>query len=112
MQPIPVGPSTIAGFLSTILAGALAVVAFVAGDHSEQTLGVIVGGALAAISLVTTLLGRYAQARAAIRSGAGWVSRVSDAVIDQMDNPDLPSDPDAPDPESVPTVRPHGDLNG
>jgi protein-S-isoprenylcysteine O-methyltransferase Ste14 len=56
---VPVGTAT---------AAVLALVAFLSGDRSEQTLGTIVAGALAIVSLAITQLGRYWQARELARA--------------------------------------------
>jgi len=60
---VPVGPTTVAGYGVTAVGVALALVAFLAGDRSEQTLGVLVAGGVAALAFVVTQVNRYAQAR-------------------------------------------------
>jgi hypothetical protein len=59
---VSVGTSTVAGLLATLAGFAAAVAAYKQGDRSEATLGTIAGAAVGAISLVTTMVGRFAQA--------------------------------------------------
>jgi hypothetical protein len=60
---VAVGKSTVAGGSVTLVAYALAIVAFAQGARDEATIGALVVGTL---SLLTTLAGRYGQAIAAI----------------------------------------------
>lgn len=60
---VPVGVTSIAGYTLTSGAAIAAILAFIEGDRSEQTLGVVAAVALAAISFLATTVGRYAQAR-------------------------------------------------
>jgi hypothetical protein len=61
---VPVGTTSKAGYGVTAFALASAVIAYATGDHSQQTTGVIVAGAVAALSFLVTQAGRYAQAHA------------------------------------------------
>lgn len=65
---VPVGKTTVAGWGTTATAAVLALVAFLSGDHSEQTLGTVVAGTLAVVSFAVTQLGRYWQARELARA--------------------------------------------
>lgn len=67
---VAVGPSTVLGAGVSTSAFVAAVLAFLFGDHSQQTLGTIVGGALSGTVLVVTLAGRYLQAHAALTNAA------------------------------------------
>jgi thiamine transporter ThiT len=58
---VPVGASTVAGGSVSLVAFALAIVAFITGARDEATIGALVTGL---VSLVTTLAGRFAQATA------------------------------------------------
>lgn len=66
---VSVGASTVAGYSVSVAAVVAAVLAYVHGDRSEQTLGVITAGVVAVVSFAITQVGRYAQARALIREG-------------------------------------------
>jgi hypothetical protein len=68
--PVPVGLTTKAGYTVSFLAFVAAIVAFVSGDHSDQTLGTIVAGAIGLVSLAATQLGRYVQAHTSIKAQA------------------------------------------
>jgi hypothetical protein len=59
---VPVGPGSIVGFGVGATAFAAAVAAFLFGDHSEQTVGTIVGGLLSGVLFAATILGRQWQA--------------------------------------------------
>lgn len=55
---VPVGVSTVAGGGVSLVAFVLAVIAFATGAHDAETLALLATGL---VSLVTVLLGRYAQ---------------------------------------------------
>jgi len=63
---VPVGVSTVSGYGLTVIAFAAAVVAYLTGDHSQQTVGTIAAGGVAALAFAITQIGRYVQAKAAI----------------------------------------------
>lgn len=63
---VPIGPTSIAGYSVTALGVAAAIVAFVQGDRSEQTLGVLVSAGIAALAFGITQAGRYVQAHALV----------------------------------------------
>lgn len=67
---VPVGISTLAALVTAVLAGAGAVLAFVKGDRSEQTLGVIAGGVVALLSLIAMITSRTVQAKAQITAAS------------------------------------------
>jgi len=74
---VPVGLATQAGLAGAITAFVLAVVAFIAGDRSEETIGALVAGAILLYGVVTGRM-RQAEARAdavssSIASSVGWV---------------------------------------
>jgi hypothetical protein len=75
-QPkVPVGVTSQVGYGVTATALIAAVVAFVSGDRSEQTLGVLTAAALAAVSLGITQIGRYLQARELARNTYHYVGQ-------------------------------------
>jgi hypothetical protein len=59
---VPVGPTTVAGYSVTAVAFAAAVLAYLTGDHSQQTLGTILAGVLAGLAFLSTQAGRFVQA--------------------------------------------------
>lgn len=64
MKPnVPIGPSTVAGYSVTVTGVILAILAYLDGDHSQQTVGMLVAGAIAILSFLVTQAGRYAQAK-------------------------------------------------
>lgn len=70
VEPVPttnvsVGPSTVLGGGITVAAYAGAIAAFATGHHDAETIELLATGT---VSLVATLLGRYAQAVAAIKA--------------------------------------------
>lgn len=67
---VPKGPATITGYSVSGVAFVLAIFAFVQGDRSEQTLGVIAGGVVGLASLLYTNHIRGKQAVAQINAGA------------------------------------------
>lgn len=85
---VPVGPTTIAGISGALTAFALAIVAFIDGDRSEETIGALITGA---VLLATVLWGRYRQATEQIAATAG---------SDELDT-ELLDGPDAPEPVKV-----------
>jgi hypothetical protein len=66
MQKLPIGLATQAGLGTTVTAYVLAIIAFVEGDRTEETIGALVTGTVALLSVI---LGRYAQATAQIKAG-------------------------------------------
>lgn len=64
---VAIGPSTVAGGTVTVAAFVAAVVAFAQGARDEVTVATLAVGAL---TLVTTLAGRFAQATAATKAAA------------------------------------------
>ncbi len=70
-EKVPVGVSTVAGLVSAVTGGVVAVVSLAhGGSGDEATVGAIVGGVVALGSLVTVVLGRVAQAIALIRAAS------------------------------------------
>jgi hypothetical protein len=80
---VSVGPSTIAGWSSTITGLVLAIIALTTGDHTQQTIGAVVGGTLAVVSFTVTQVGRYAQAHALAKRAPAAPQVTSDAPIRQ-----------------------------
>lgn len=77
-QKVSVGPSTVAGGSVTVAAFAVAIVAFANGARDEETFSAL---AIGALSLVTTLGGRFGQAIAqAFSYGTGVEPPVPDVV--------------------------------
>lgn len=64
---VGIGASTVAGGSITLVAYALAIIAFIDGARDEATIGALLAGTAA---LITTLAGRYGQAIAAVRAAA------------------------------------------
>lgn len=64
---VPTGAATVTGYGVSLVSFVLAVIAFLTGDHSEQTVGVIVAGAVGLGALAVTSAGRFIQARENIR---------------------------------------------
>lgn len=67
---VPVGVSSVAGYSVTIGTFAAAVVAYLNGDHSQNTIVVLALGAFSAVSFAITQVGRYAQAHAQAKKPA------------------------------------------
>jgi hypothetical protein len=78
---VPIGPSTVTGYSVTLVAAILAVLAFVQGDHSEQTLGTIVAGAVAGVAFVVTQIGRYLQSRELAKGAADANRSIAHAIL-------------------------------
>lgn len=85
---VPVGITSKVGYGVTALGLVSAIVAYATGHRDQQTVGVIVSGAVAGLSLLSTQLGRYAQAHALIvnppaptNRAAVEAPRPKDAVI-------------------------------
>jgi hypothetical protein len=66
MQKLPIGLATQAGLSTTVTAYVVAIIAFIQGDRTEETIGALVAGTVALLSVI---FGRYAQATAQIKSG-------------------------------------------
>lgn len=64
---VPVGVTSVAGYTITLAGVVGAVLAFLKGDRSDQTLGVLAAGGTAVLAFLSTQLGRYAQAHAAVK---------------------------------------------
>ena len=90
---VGVGVTSVAGYAVTLAGVVAAVLAYTQGDRSEQTLGTITAGAVAAVAFVITQVGRYAQAHLLI--GIGQFTPTAGALVTAA--PDLvePGDPDA-----------------
>lgn len=63
-----VGVSSVAGYVTSFAGFAGAVAAYLNGDHTQQTTGIAVSGAIGLISLIVTQVGRYSQAHAAVKA--------------------------------------------
>lgn len=61
LPKVPIGPTTVLGVGTGVSAFVAAIVAFILGDRSEKTVGAIVGGAVGAVLLAITFIGRYVQ---------------------------------------------------
>jgi hypothetical protein len=66
MQNVSIGLATQAGLSTTVTAYVVAIIAFIQGDRTEETIGALVAGTVALLSVI---LGRYAQATAQIKAG-------------------------------------------
>lgn len=95
---IPVGPATKAGYSTAAIAFVLAIVAYLTGDHSQQTVGTLAAGGIGLVSFAGTQAGRYLQAHAAtkvhgVAVGAlagGFVQAVADELPESAARPDPP----------------------
>jgi hypothetical protein len=67
---VPVGFTTKLGASVTATGLAAAIVAFVTGDRSEQTVGTLTAAGVAVLAFAITAIGRYAQAHAQIKAAA------------------------------------------
>lgn len=111
---VKVGPGTVAGFGVGGAAFIEALLAFLLGDRSERTLGVIVGGASSALLLTVTIVGRQWQAVHATKAAAlvqaeAVAAQPRGALLALPTEDVVPPPRDAPDPTlevpggSVPT---------
>lgn len=82
---VSVGVSTVAGYSTSLGAVVLAVLAYLQGDHTQQTVGVIVAGAIAAMSFAITQAGRYLQAHAQVKQQPPVVVDGNDQVHEPAD---------------------------
>jgi hypothetical protein len=94
---VPIGPSTIAGYSATTIAFSLAVVAYITGDRSEQTLGTLAAAAAGVIALVVTNIGRFLQAKEIVKAEGAL-------LVDDVDAFD-PDDPSSVPPDEVEVGR-------
>lgn len=87
---VSVGLATQAGLSTTVVAYVLAIVAFIEGDRSEETVAAL---ALGTAALVTTLWGRFAQAKEAIRASRPQSVTVNTSAAVPIATPrlDIPS---------------------
>lgn len=86
MARVSVGPTTVGGAGVTVAAFVAAIVAFASGARDEATVGALVAGVAA---LVTTLIGRYAQAIAQVKAAAPTIPPAftdPSLVADPMDS--------------------------
>lgn len=67
---VPIGVASATGYSVSTAALVLAIIAFLTGDRSEQTLGTIAAGTFALLTLLATQLGRFWQAKEKIRAAA------------------------------------------
>lgn len=74
---VPVGVSTQAGLAATLVAYVLAVVAFLNGDRTEETVTALVVGTVA---LAGVMWGRFIQARELIRNSRSRAAITVQAV--------------------------------
>jgi hypothetical protein len=92
MPRIPVGLATKLGVYSASVLGIVALItAVLNGDYTEETLMALAG---AVITLVTTLIGRFAQAYAILRDSPSPLQGAADAldaINAPVDNPSTPA---------------------
>ena len=115
-QKVAVGVSTVAGYTVTASTFAAAVVAYLSGDRSQDTLVVLALGAFSAVSFGVTQVGRYAQAHAqagnatnpALAREASTLTaqrldaaKLLGAVSAQLDDDPDPDPPAGPDPSAA-----------
>ncbi len=60
---VPVGPTTVVGWSTAALAFVGALVAYLTGDHSAQSVTAVESAVMGLLVLIVTQLGRYAQVR-------------------------------------------------
>jgi hypothetical protein len=75
---VPVGPQTVAGYTFSLAAFVTAILAFIEGDRSQETLFAVVMGAASLVALVVTNVNRSRQAQNLARL----------AVQEKRDHPD------------------------
>lgn len=75
-QAVPVGLTTIAGTSVSLIAFVLAIIAVATSHGTHQDVEVIVAGAVGLATSAITLIGRYAQAHAALKIAAAVVQTV------------------------------------
>lgn len=71
---VSVGLATVTGYSVSTVAFVAAVLAYLGGDHSDQTVAIIGCGIVGALAFVVTNIGRYVQARSVIKYGPWQVS--------------------------------------
>lgn len=65
---VSVGLATVTGYSVSTVAFVAAVLAYLGGDHSDQTVAIIGCGVVGALAFVVTNVGRYWQAKVAIQN--------------------------------------------
>ena len=65
---VSVGLATVTGYSVSTVAFVAAVLAYLGGDHSDQTVAIIGCGIVGALAFVVTNVGRYWQAKVAIQN--------------------------------------------
>ncbi|HMS60635.1 MAG TPA: hypothetical protein PKD63_00025 [Solirubrobacteraceae bacterium] len=65
---VSVGLATVTGYSVSTVAFVAAVLAYLGGDHSDQTVAIIGCGVVGALAFVVTNIGRYWQAKVAIQN--------------------------------------------
>lgn len=85
---VSVGLATVTGYSVSTVAFVAAVLAYLGGDHSDQTVAIIGCGVVGALAFVVTNIGRYAQARSVIKYGPWPVSTgMADVDVDKSSEP-------------------------
>lgn len=87
---VSVGLATVTGYSVSTVAFVAAVLAYLGGDHSDQTVAIIGCGVVGALAFVVTSIGRYVQARSVITYGP-WQSTETLAV--EKSSGDVPALP-------------------
>lgn len=70
---VPVGPTTIAGWGTAVVAFIGAIVAYTTGDHSQAQLGTIAFLSTGLVAGGITQVGRYVQAHAGVKKAAAFI---------------------------------------
>lgn len=65
---VSVGLATVTGYSVSTVAFVASVLAYLGGDHSDQTVAIIGCGVVGALAFVVTNVGRYWQAKVAIQN--------------------------------------------
>lgn len=107
---VSVGLATVTGYSVSTVAFVGAVLAYLGGDHSDQTVAIIGCGVVGALAFVVTNVGRYLQARSVIKYGPWQVSsktldvEKSETTTSSSGNAGLPASWDTPYPPTGSTA--------
>ena len=114
---VSVGLATVTGYSVSTVAFVGAVLAYLGGDHSDQTVAIIGCGVVGALAFVVTNVGRYLQARSVIKYGPWQVSsktldvEKSETTTSSSGNAGLPASWDTPYPPTGSTAAPRGEAS-
>ncbi len=93
---VQVGLATVTGYSVSTVAFVGAVLAYLGGDHSDQTVAIIGCGIVGALAFLVTNIGRYRQATAITKYGPYIVPcTLEDKAVAEVDH-DSAADPEGP----------------